>query len=312
MANLKNSGIVSVVKADSQREEDPVLSLLAQVPKFEPILGLPIGQNSLFGGKKGVLPYPLREESLNSLLNRCKTHIKQCCDVVVADQQFIASSVTKLDTYCISLANTLATRLNQAKLFEEQINAAAGLEKIVQTTNQSMNSVKDTIKNVEALIQDIQNNKELQANWEKRRSKGWRGLNLQVNFSQLQIGSADQAFVSISSSQGKKRFPRLFKLISADGDIGKQPRFECLAWERLNRHLLQVVDCFGIQTVLIRGLLLPMFLEFRKRRFRLTDTQKFRHRKRLRAVDEVINLLRISGVNFKALVCMKNTFCEQI
>ncbi|TPX67738.1 hypothetical protein SpCBS45565_g03640 [Spizellomyces sp. 'palustris'] len=38
-----------------------------------------------------------------------------------------------------------------------------------------------------------------------------------------------------------------------------------------------------------------------KRRFRLTDTQKYRHRKRLRAVDEVVDTLVESGVKLRAL-----------
>ncbi|KAI9011201.1 mitochondrial ribosomal protein L31-domain-containing protein, partial [Gaertneriomyces semiglobifer] len=39
----------------------------------------------------------------------------------------------------------------------------------------------------------------------------------------------------------------------------------------------------------------------RKRRFRLTDTQKYRHRRRLRAVDEVVDTLVQSGVQLRAL-----------
>ncbi|KAI8593593.1 hypothetical protein HDU89_001174 [Geranomyces variabilis] len=38
-----------------------------------------------------------------------------------------------------------------------------------------------------------------------------------------------------------------------------------------------------------------------KRRFRLTDTQKYRHRKRLRAVDDVVDTLVASGVQLRAL-----------
>ncbi|KAL2913863.1 hypothetical protein HK105_206597 [Polyrhizophydium stewartii] len=39
----------------------------------------------------------------------------------------------------------------------------------------------------------------------------------------------------------------------------------------------------------------------RKRRFRLTNTQKYRHRQRLRAVDDVIQTLVDSGVKIRAL-----------
>lgn len=45
-----------------------------------------------------------------------------------------------------------------------------------------------------------------------------------------------------------------------------------------------------------------LILYDRKRRFRLTDTQKYRHRKRLRAVDEVVDTLVESGVKLRALV----------
>ncbi|KAI9091135.1 hypothetical protein DFS34DRAFT_563229, partial [Phlyctochytrium arcticum] len=39
----------------------------------------------------------------------------------------------------------------------------------------------------------------------------------------------------------------------------------------------------------------------RKRRFRLTDTQKYRHRKRLQAVDTLVDTLVESGVTLRAL-----------
>ncbi|KAJ3127753.1 hypothetical protein HK098_005870 [Nowakowskiella sp. JEL0407] len=38
-----------------------------------------------------------------------------------------------------------------------------------------------------------------------------------------------------------------------------------------------------------------------KRRYFLSQTQKYRHRKRLQGVDDVIEKLRISGARFKAL-----------
>lgn len=40
----------------------------------------------------------------------------------------------------------------------------------------------------------------------------------------------------------------------------------------------------------------------KKVRFRLTPNQKYRHRKRLQAVDELLDVLKESGVKLRALV----------
>ncbi|KAJ3367953.1 hypothetical protein HDU91_000963 [Kappamyces sp. JEL0680] len=39
----------------------------------------------------------------------------------------------------------------------------------------------------------------------------------------------------------------------------------------------------------------------KKKRFRLTDTQKYRHRRRLKAVDTLLDVLQESGVKLRAL-----------
>ncbi|KAI8825836.1 mitochondrial ribosomal protein L31-domain-containing protein [Fimicolochytrium jonesii] len=49
------------------------------------------------------------------------------------------------------------------------------------------------------------------------------------------------------------------------------------------------------------AVLLQFWKLSRKRRFRLTDTQKYRHRLRLRAVDTVVETLVESGVKLRAM-----------